>query len=103
MKKVFIGILIAIIIVLVGLLIFQREEESIVADVVEKLEYGLLVNYDNGLAAVNTSEAKIIDKDGNENTLECINEGDRIEIIYDGKMQESYPVQINNVYKIKLF
>ena len=82
---------------------FDREEESIVTDVVEKSQYGLLVNYEDGLIAVDTGDAEIVDRDGKENTLDCINEGDRIEIIYDGKIEETYPAQINNVYKIIIF
>ena len=83
MKKVLIGVLVFLICIISVFLFFDREEESIVTDVVEKSQYGLL--------------------DGKENTLDCINEGDRIEIIYDGKIEETYPAQINNVYKIIIF
>ncbi|HAT4283533.1 TPA: hypothetical protein I9088_001417 [Clostridium perfringens] len=103
MKKVLIGVLVFLICIISVFLFFDREEESIVTDVVEKAQYGLLVNYEDGLIAVDTGDAKIIDRDGKENTLDCINEGDRIEIIYDGKIEETYPAQISNVYKIIIF
>ena len=96
MKKVLIGVLVFLICIISVFLFFDREEESIVTDVVEKSQYGLLVNYEDGLIAVDTEDAEIIDRDGKENTLDCINEGDRIEIIYDGKIEETYPAQINN-------
>ena len=103
MKKVLIGVLVFLICIISVFLFFDREEESIVTDVVEKSQYGLLVNYEDGLIAVDTGDAEIVDRDGKENTLDCINEGDRIEIIYDGKIEETYPAQINNVYKIIIF
>ena len=103
MKKVLIGVLVFLICIISVFLFFDREEESIVTDVVEKTQYGLLVNYEDGLIAVDTGDAEIVDRDGKENTLDCINEGDRIEIIYDGKIEETYPAQINNVYKIIIF
>lgn len=52
---------------------------------------------------MDTGDAEIIDRDGKENTLDCINEGDRIEIVYDGKIKETYPANIDNVYKIRIF
>lgn len=103
MKKVLIGVLVFLICIISVFLFLDREEESIVTYVVEKAEYGLLVNYEDGLITVNASEAEVIDRDGNENTLECINTGDRIEVIYDGKIEETYPAKISNVYKIRIF
>ncbi len=103
MKKVLIGVLVFLICIISVFLFFDREEESIVTDVVEKAQYSLLVNYEDGLISVDTSDAEIIDRDGNENTLDCISEGDRVEIIYYGKIEETYPAQISNVYKIRIF
>ncbi|GAA0088525.1 hypothetical protein ACV3UH_09355 [Clostridium perfringens] len=45
MKKVLIGVLVFLICIISVFLFFDREEESIVTDVVEKSQYGLLVNY----------------------------------------------------------
>lgn len=103
MRKVFIGILVILIVVFVGLLTFNKKQETLMAEVVEKVEYGLLINYEGGLASVNTNGAKIIDRDGNKSTIECIEEGDKIEVIYDGNIKEVYPARINTVYKIRLF
>lgn len=103
MRKVFIGILVVLIVVFLGFFTFNKKQETLMAEVVEKVEYGLLINYEGGLASVNTNRAKIIDRDGNKSTIECIEEGDKIEIIYDGNIKEVYPARINTVYKIRLF
>ncbi len=52
-----------------SLFVFDREEESIVTDVVEKSQFGLLVNYEDGLIAVDTEDAEIIDRDGKKKIL----------------------------------
>lgn len=103
MRKVFIGILVVLIVAFIGFLTFNKKQETLMAEVVEKVEYGLLINYEGGLASVNTTEAKIIDRDGNKSTIECIEEGDKIEIIYDGNIKEVYPARIDTVYKIRIF
>lgn len=102
MKKVFIGILVVLMIFFAGFLLFGREEESLTADVARTIDYGLLVNYENELILVNTSGADIFDRSGKKNTVDCIKEGDKIEVIYDGNIEEGWPAKINKVYKVKL-
>lgn len=102
MKKIFIGILVVLLVVFTGVLFFDRDEEILTADVARTIDYGLLVNYENELILVNTSGAEIFDRSGKKNTVDCIKEGDKIEVIYNGDIEEGWPAKINKVYKVEL-
>ncbi|EGT3615751.1 hypothetical protein FHH43_05795 [Clostridium perfringens] len=102
MKKIFIGILVVLLVVFTGVLFFDREEEILMANVVRKIDYGILVNYEDEFFIVNTSKAKVIDKNENEINVDSIKEGDKIEIFYNGDIEEGWPAEINKVYKVEL-
>lgn len=102
MKKVFIGILVVLMIFFAGFLFFGSEEKSLTADVARTIDYGLLVNHEDELILVNTSGAKIFDMSGNKSTVDCIKEGDKIEILYEENIEEGWPSKINKVHKVKL-
>jgi len=80
------------------------------AIVLEKDESNLLVKPDDGSSelasadriAVFIGEATLIDAKGKEITIEEIEEGNKVQIFYDGAIAESYPAQIYGCYKVAL-
>lgn len=88
----------------------DREEVSFVATVIEINDSKLLVEPVEGSdelrsadkISVSTGQAKILDSQDKEISIENIVVGDRVEIVYDGTIAESYPAQIHRCYKVKV-
>mgnify|MGYP001283592478 CR=1 FL=1 len=88
----------------------NKEEVSFVATVLEINDSSLLVEPVEGSdelrsadkISVSTANAKILDSQDNEITIGDIVVGDKVEIVYDGVIAESYPAQIHKCYKVKV-
>ncbi len=52
--------------------------------------------------SVSIAEATLLDSKEQEIAVDDITVGDKVEIVYNGMIAESYPAQINKCYKVKV-
>ena len=88
----------------------NKDEVSFTASVLEVSESSLLVEPVEGSdelrsadkISVSIGEAKILNSQGEEISIEDIEVGTKVEIVYDGTIAESYPAQIHRCYQVKV-
>ena len=113
MKKYFIIFACAVIIfgILVGCSgLKEKYETAFAAIVLETGESYLLVEPEEGSdelrsadkISVSIAEATLLDSKEQEIAVDDITVGDKVEIVYNGMIAESYPAQINKCYKVKV-
>lgn len=88
----------------------DSEGNSFVATVLEIHDVSLLVEPGEGSPELNSADrivvsvkdAKLINSEGTEITLNDLEGGKQVEIFYTGGIAESYPAQIYGCFKVKL-
>jgi hypothetical protein len=88
----------------------EKDETSFTATVLEIGESYLLVEPVEGSDELRSADkirvsiggATLLDSQDKEITVDDIEVGDKVEIVYNGVIAESYPAQINKCYRIKV-
>ncbi|NLT95390.1 MAG: DUF3221 domain-containing protein [Clostridia bacterium] len=88
----------------------ESAENSFTATVLEINDASLLVEPAEGSGElksadriiVSVKDAKIIDAQGNEITIDDLETGKQVEIYYTGGIAESYPAKIYGCWKVKV-
>lgn len=86
----------------------ELNRQELHAVVLERMENGLLVEPEEGSPerrssdklVAGASQAKLYDELGNAIGLTEFREGDRVRVVYDGAIQETYPAQLATCYEI---
>ena len=89
----------------------SRYEVNFAGTVLENNGTNLLIEPESGSDVLRSADKitvhvsgdmVLVDSQGREISIDSLETGDMIQILYDGAMAESYPAQINKCYKIVL-
>ena len=78
------------------------ETYTMKATVIEVNTYSLLVEPFPGSNELNTADKFVVSLENRDRTWPSVGVGTCIEVTYDGKFLETYPIQLGEIYKLDL-